>query len=310
MSVRASWALRLLVSLAILGVLFVFVIPLDGLSEALAAVSPSVIVTALVLFMIGHVVAAFKWRLLVQQPRATAGPVLRAHFAGLVTNLCLPGVAGGDVVRAAWLMRTVERAESVAVASVADRGIDVCGLLLLVGCGWLVTQGHTERLAEVAMPVAGLVLVGVLAAIGAARLLARRTGDGLVGRLAAAVRVLLARPGLLLIALVLSVSVQATFVAINAWLGYTTGVDVSTAAWFVAWPLAKLVALVPISLGGIGVREAALAALLAPFGADTAAVVAVGLLWELILIAGGGVGWLVTTVAGRDAPTPAAVRHE
>jgi glycosyltransferase 2 family protein len=34
-----------------------------------------------------------------------------------------------------------------------------------------------------------------------------------------------------------------------------------------AWPLAKIAAVVPITQGGIGVREAALVVLLAPFGA-------------------------------------------
>lgn len=37
------------------------------------------------------------------------------------------------------------------------------------------------------------------------------------------------------------------------------GLEVSTSAWLLAWPLAKIVALVPASLGGIGVREVALA---------------------------------------------------
>ncbi|PYU09947.1 MAG: TIGR00374 family protein, partial [Acidobacteria bacterium] len=53
-------------------------------------------------------------------------------------------------------------------------------------------------------------------------------------------------------------------------------------AWLFAWPLAKLSALLPVTQGGIGVREVALAALAAPFGAAPVLTVAVGLVWEAI----------------------------
>ena len=52
------------------------------------------------------------------------------------------------------------------------------------------------------------------------------------------------------------------------------GVEAPLEIWFFAWPLAKILAIAPVSLGGIGVREASLAALMAPFGADAAGVVA------------------------------------
>ena len=62
--------------------------------------------------------------------------------------------------------------------------------------------------------------------------------------------------------------------------------------WFLAWPLAKLVALVPVSLGGIGVREAALAVFLTPFGVDAALAVAQSLTWEAVLIFSGMISGL------------------
>jgi uncharacterized membrane protein YbhN (UPF0104 family) len=304
-NVRPVWALRLIGSAAILTILLVFVVPFDALTEALFTTSPGVIVAAVALFLSGHVVAASKWRLLMHQPRVTLGSVLRAHFSGLVANLCLPSVTGGDVVRAIWVIREVDQPESVAVASVADRGVDVLGLLVLAGGGWLVLEGHDRRISDVFAPIAGAVTVGVAVAIVAGRIIARRPRSGLIGRLVGAVRILLARPRLLLTALVLSIAVQAMFVSINAWLGAEVGVEVSIAAWFVAWPLAKLIALVPISLGGIGVREAALVGLLTLLGAAATPVMATGLLWELVLVVGGMVGWLVLTGAGRETSKPA-----
>jgi uncharacterized membrane protein YbhN (UPF0104 family) len=51
--------------------------------------------------------------------------------------------------------------------------------------------------------------------------------------------------------------------------------------------LAKIAAVMPITQGGIGVREAALVVLLAPFGAPASQVLATGIVWEGVIITAG-----------------------
>ena len=51
-------------------------------------------------------------------------------------------------------------------------------------------------------------------------------------------------------------------------------------------------------------REAALVGLLAPAGAGAAEVLAAGLLWELVLVAGGLLGWVVTRASGWNRQDP------
>ena len=70
--------------------------------------------------------------------------------------------------------------------------------------------------------------------------------------------------------------------------------------WFFAWPLAKLAAVLPLTQGGIGVREAALVGLLAPFGAPGPLVLAAGLVWEGVIVAGGLVAGLVALVLRKN----------
>jgi len=84
-----------------------------------------------------------------------------------------------------------------------------------------------------------------------------------------------------------SVVAQGSLVALNAWLGAAVGVAPGAAAWLLARPLAKVIAMAPISLGGLGVRETALASLLAPFGVPATLAVAQGLVWQSILFAFG-----------------------
>jgi hypothetical protein len=77
--------------------------------------------------------------------------------------------------------------------------------------------------------------------------------------------------------------------------------------WFLIWPLAKLSALLPISLGGIGVREVALAVLLGRVAIPAIDSVALGLLWNSLLISGSLFGGLLYIglkyFSGRDLPT-------
>jgi uncharacterized membrane protein YbhN (UPF0104 family) len=51
----------------------------------------------------------------------------------------------------------------------------------------------------------------------------------------------------------------------------------------------------------MGVREAALVALLAPFGAPGALVLAAGLVWEGVIVAGGLISGLLTLILRRGA---------
>ena len=80
--------------------------------------------------------------------------------------------------------------------------------------------------------------------------------------------------------------------------------------WFMIWPLAKLASLLLISLGGLAVREASLAALLLPFGVPVARSVVCSLLWQTVLIAGGLLGGLTWLVLDRARHIPLRVAGE
>jgi uncharacterized membrane protein YbhN (UPF0104 family) len=120
-------------------------------------------------------------------------------------------------------------------------------------------------------------------------------------------------PGTAVAGLTMSLVIQSGFVLLNVELGRAVGVTVPLAVWFLVWPLAKIASLMPISLGGLAVREASLAALLAPFGTPLALGVLTSLLWQTVLIGGGLVGgltWLILAQR-RSARTvsPVRIRH-
>jgi glycosyltransferase 2 family protein len=108
-----------------------------------------------------------------------------------------------------------------------------------------------------------------------------------LARLRHALRSVSRRPQILILGWLLGTFIQSTFLILTALLAVSCGLVLPLRVWLFAWPLAKLAAVLPLTQGGIGVREAALVALLAPFGAGASLVLAAGLVWEGIIIAGG-----------------------
>jgi hypothetical protein len=103
-------------------------------------------------------------------------------------------------------------------------------------------------------------------------------------------------------ALILALSAQIVFIVLNIALAEACGLHLPFRVWLFAWPLAKLSAAIPITQGGIGVREAALAALLLPFGAPAVLSVAAGIAWEAVVVGGGIVAGLTSFLMTRFSP--------
>lgn len=309
-----KWAIRAGGSAAALGLIFWF-LPKEAILEGFTRLTPGVFFGVLAAFLACHVAAAFKWWMLMDRAIGF-GAALRAHFAGLAANLCLPGAAGGDAVRAGLAHVALKDGPKVAAAAVGDRLIDMVGLagLSLLGLVFLSGKGN----AALAYVLAGVVIGGAVLALFIFPPLARwlwgrhpgLPARGLGLRLADAFGALGQRPGLLVFALVLSAAIQAVLIWLSIRLAEPVGVHVPVAAWFFGWPIAKIVATLPLSLGGLGVRESSLAALLAPFGAAPALVVASGLAWQAILYLAGALGGLVLILSGGRFSAPSKAFQE
>jgi uncharacterized membrane protein YbhN (UPF0104 family) len=272
----------------------------------MSRISPAVWVVAVAGFFGGHVVASWKWKMLVGACglRFPFDQALRAHAAGLFANLCLPSIVGGDVVRAGLVVRRHGHFEVVALGSLVDRIVDIVTLCLLAGTGGLVLIREIDGVTILIPMVVGIVVLLGLVAIGGATLLIPKERLPAVlapfaSRVIAANQSLIRHPGVALMGLILSIGIQSVFVLLNIVIASAMGIQVNAWVWFLAWPLAKIIALIPVSLGGIGVRELALAGLLAPFGVGAVDAVAQSLSWEVVLVTSGLVAGSLALFLGK-----------
>jgi glycosyltransferase 2 family protein len=293
---RLVIALRWLAGLLVLGLLLHF-LPLAPLRAALARVPLTRFVVILIGYLFAHCVGVAKWRMVVNSAGAELDVATSAqcYAGGLFGTLFLPSIIGGDVVRLAVGLRRSPRPAAVLTGNVADRFIDVGAQAALVLAGLVLLPGSLP--AQLQIPQRGILLFAgagffllVAIAIVSQRWILGGRSFHFRRRLAHlrhALRGISRRPHILIFGWALGVCIQFSLLVSTALLAVSCGLVLPLRVWLFAWPLAKLAAVLPLTQGGIGVREAALVALLAPFGAPGPVVLAAGLVWEGVIIGGG-----------------------
>lgn len=302
--------LRWAAALLVLGVLLHF-LPLTPLREAIARVPVSSFFAVLLGYLLAHGAGVAKWRMVVNAAGAELDFATSAqcYFGGLFGTLFLPSIVGGDVVRLAVGLQRSPRPAAVLTGNVVDRFLDVMaqaglvllGLVLIPGLD-LVPGGMEHRLRGALPGVAcGLILLlGLLWLVRKRMLSGRSVGfRRRLARLRHALRSVSKRPRVLALGWLAGTCVQLAFLMLTAHLAVKCGLTLPLRAWLFAWPLAKVAAVLPLTQGGIGVREAALVALLSPFGAPGHLVLAAGLVWEGVVIVGGVIAGAAALVLRR-----------
>ena len=289
-------------------ILFRF-LPLGEVWTTLGRVPPHLWVLVVAGYLTAHLIAASKWRLMVNLGGSSLSfrQAVRCYFSGLFSTLLLPSVIGGDVVRAGLALRSTRSKAAILVGSFLDRVIDFLALAILSVIGALLVPGELAPESRRVFVSAGLT-IAVLAAIlisivlwFPARKFSFRIRRGLV-RLRNAAHAVRRQPQYVTAAVCLALLAQGSFIWLTAQVAAASGLHLPFRAWLFAWPLAKISALVPLTQGGIGIREAALAALLVPFGARPVLTVAAGLAWEGVIITGGLIAGLTAFLLAQFSP--------
>jgi uncharacterized membrane protein YbhN (UPF0104 family) len=219
-----------------------------------------------------------------------------------------PSTVGGDLFRSVQMSR-LGTPVGVAVRGVVLMRVATFASLVAVMLAGLPVAWDLVSDRAVLMPfqaillaaTGALVVLAVLAHVPVAERLQRRWAP--IGKIALAAgdfRKLLAfDAGALTIWT--SATVQHLLrVLIFAALAMALGLEVSLAALFAFAPAALLVAMVPISVGGWGVREAALVYFLQATGASGEAALTLSIAFGLLRMAVGAVGGIVWVLVDKD----------
>lgn len=305
---RKRWfnLVRILISFGALAFLFWKI----GLGETLTVLRTAelrLLVGAFVLFVLSLVVRAGRWGVLLWA-LDLAVPfrrLVRLYFVGTFFNSFLPTGFGGDVVRALELTQDTPTPAAVGTVLV-DR---LTGLLVLLAMGLVALPFSAGQLAPwlvwllLGVAGGGLVAGGLLLE---GRLLRRVTGwlpeqlslsgSGPLGRIYAAVTGCGARA--IARALGISLVFNVMNIFINVLCGRAVGVDLSLGYFIITAPLISISLMIPISVGGVGVRDWIVVALFGPAGVGSNTAAAMSLSLYAVSAAAGLVGGMMYAVQG------------
>ncbi len=287
-------------------------VPFAEVAAALGRLDGRWWLLALGLYCTAQAVSAWRWRLFARAARLGGSwtSYVAYYFVGGFFNLVLPTSVGGDVVRAWYLARrddgevaTTGRGWAAFLSVFADRVSGVVVLALLAGTAALGSPAGLPRWVTLtAVAAATAALVGPMAAPLVARALRMRLfGGGRfdgVRRLANGGVALLADGPLMIGTAGLSVVVQLLNVALVFVLGQALGLAIAPVYYGVFVPLVTLLTLAPISLNGMGLREAGTVLLLAPVGVGAADALTLALLQFSVFTAVGLLGGVVYLYGG------------
>jgi len=290
---RLVFAAKILVSAALLALL-VSRSDAPRLWSYVRTASIAWLVAALGLYLLMVLASAWRWGLLLRA-QGVQVPVRRLTESFLVAtffNNFLPSNIGGDVIRITDTAKEARSRTLAATVVLMDRGIGLLGLVLLAAMAasiaalsgavqgpvpsWMLWGGFAAGTAVSAPAVfAPGVLERVLAPL-------RRLHPEWVGARLEALGGVLERfrraPGALAGCFIGALVVQALLVAFYAAVAHSIGVAISPWHMAIVVPVSFLVQMLPISVNGLGLREATFSFYFSRLGLPIEAALVVSLL--------------------------------
>ncbi len=257
------------------------------------------------LYILGYLISTVRWQrlLLAEGIRLPLWRLTLVYFEAAFFNLFLPTLIGGDIVRGYTIYRITQGHDASIASILADRLSGFAALvgIALIALGLAYGQIRDPQVAAMILTVAiaftvtiGVLLDNrmkervsrVLRFVGLTRFQAK-----LQGMVEALQRYRGHRRALgqaVLLSLLLQTLIIVTYYLIGAGLN----LGVSIAYFFLYVPLITFVAMVPISVAGLGVREGGAVYFFAKIGVDAATALTMSLTWFALTLVVSGLGGL------------------
>jgi uncharacterized membrane protein YbhN (UPF0104 family) len=283
----------------------------DSFADRFAGQSRGWLVAAATLTIAQILLAALRWDQIIKGlgAKVSREAVMRVTYIGTFFNSWLLGNIGGDVARAMLAPEGGIGRIRIIYSVLFDRVVTLAGLAFVMLPIIALNTGPFARsiavfasLAVAALPFIGLCAIGLLAPVIGGR---ARAAMARIRELGLTWRLLCQAPSRLGVALTIAAAGQIAIPAVVYSLARAQHLDVSFLDFLVLIPPVVLLAALPISIGGWGVRENAMIIAMASIGmaAGSALLISVevAVLANLISLPGGAI-WMLRYLGQRAPP--------
>lgn len=255
--------------------------------------NPAIFIASLCIYIISIFFSSIRWKLLISRPMKTKR-LFSLYMIGSFFNVYLPGIVGGDAVKAYYLHRDMNRQTSHAhsavhslpfsIASVfMDRYIGFSALLFISMVAFPVGFKYLDE-----TPLEWLVpMVFFLFLSGSIVFFKARAGERIrfLFNIYDYFKLYTSKKDVLIKAFLYSIIIQILNIFSVYILSKGLSMDISFATLMIFVPIIIVVSFIPVSISGIGLREGAFVFLLGTMGIQPALAMTLSLLWFLSVVA-------------------------
>lgn len=271
-----------------------------GIDNVLTAVRDTGVVSlaaAVVIFVAMIFLTSIRWGLILGHGTGTL-KLFRLQMLGTFFNTFLPGLIGGDAIKI-YYMHKKAGIGTEAVASVfMDRYIGYAALMLLGLLSYPFGFGHFSG-TWIAWMLPAMVMAFTLGSIMVFGLEFGKKQFDFLSKVYGYFRSYRSRRGIMAKALSIGITVHFLSAILVFTLAMGMGDDIPLLALMVFIPIISTLAALPISVGGIGIREGAMILLLGTLGVEADRATALSFLWYFSMVAGGALG-ATEYIRGKD----------
>lgn len=288
--------LKLLVTISLFGWIFSQV-NFYKLANSLANTQLSYFILAIIAHALAFLLFSVRWWHLykTQDNSSRYKDTFKSYYLGLFFNNFLPTGIGGDVIRILRLRKFGYTTHLLVSSSLMDR---ILGLISILMMG-LVALTITPSFVLHPNTKLCIYIIAILAPFGLlflfsdympklTRFAVQRFHNGkLTDFLSNVISTLHeyrhARPRVLF-ALILSILAQYFIIISYVLIGFSLNINLPISVFFIIIPIVFLATSLPISIGGLGVRESVIVSLFTLFNIDTQAAIALSILYFIIIL--------------------------
>lgn len=240
-------------------------------------------ILAVLIYICAVFISTIRWRLLLHE-RFGLGRLFSLYFIGSFFNHLLPGIIGGDAVKAYYLYRDTGKGASAIASVFMDRYIGFTALMLVGLIAFPFGFGYFRgSYIEWILPLIVLLFIAGSFVVFGLRVGRRiKFLSGFYDYFA----IYKEKKAVIVKTFLISVVVQAIVIFAVYALCRGLSVNVPLLPLFIFVPVISTIATIPISISGLGVREASFVLLFGFLGISPAQATAVSFAWFLSVATG------------------------
>jgi hypothetical protein len=310
-----GFLLRVSISAILLAVLFSFKqVDVHGLINEIKSADKAFLLLAFFIFLLMYFLGFLRWQMLLRAVKVNIPlkRVIKSCAGGLFFSLFLPSTVGGDVARSIDLARYTQKPKEIVATVLLDRLSGYVGLVIVIlfalSAGWKMIAGDVAVLISVGL-ITGI--LGAVLLILFNKFLYRQIDKLLhlpnAGKIRTALKSLFheihyfrEHKKILFYNILISILIQLLSPLVFYVTALAIGIPVINPVYFFIFvPIIGAITLLPISLGGFGLRENTAVIFFAKAGVAGNSAAAMAFLNSIFILIAGAIGGLIYVLTVR-----------